>query len=163
MAVRVRVVAVLVGCSALLAACGDAAPGPGPSPGPTLSSSTGGRPSPTPGGQASATPTEEGTVDPDVRPIVDAATADLTGRAVTATGPVRVILARTETFPDAALGCPRPGEDYAQGPVEGYRVLLGRGERAWLYTAGPDGVPHLCPSQEKDGGREFVPPPGARR
>jgi hypothetical protein len=99
-------------------------------------------------------------VDPDLRPVVEAATDDLTARPGTGAEEVRVVLARRETFPDGALGCPRPGMSYTQALVEGYRVILRRGDRSWLYTAGSDGVPRLCHSGEKDGGTEFVPSPG---
>lgn len=98
----------------------------------------------------------------ELEQVVDAAVADLESRPGAGTGPVRVVLAREETFPDGAVGCPEPGRMYTQALVEGYRVVLARGERAWLYTAGEDGVPRLCPSGEKDDGREFVPPPGKR-
>lgn len=98
----------------------------------------------------------------ELEPVVEAAIADLESRPDTGTGPVRVVLARSETFPDAAVGCPEPGKTYAQALVEGYRVVLARGDRAWLYTAAEDGVPRMCPSGEKDGGRDVVPPPGKR-
>ena len=101
-------------------------------------------------------------MSPGLEPVVEAAVADLELRPVTGTAPVRVVLARKETFPDGAIGCPEPGKMYTQALVEGYRVVLARGERAWLYTAGEDGVPRLCASGEKDGGRDFVPPPGKR-
>ncbi len=101
-------------------------------------------------------------MSPELEPVVEAAVADLESRPVTGSGPVTVVLARRETFPDGALGCPEPGKMYTQALVEGYRVVLARGDRAWLYTAGQDGVPGLCASGEKDGGRDFVPPPGKR-
>lgn len=91
-------------------------------------------------------------MEPEAQPVADAAVADLESRTGSGDEPVRVILARRETFPDGAIGCPQPGMSYTQALVEGYRVVLGRGDREWLYTAGPDGVPHLCPSGEDDGG-----------
>lgn len=100
-------------------------------------------------------------MEPDVALVTDAAIADLTSRRpAPGEGVVRVVLARRETFPDGALGCPKPDMVYTQALVDGYRVILARGDRSWLYTAGADGVPRLCASGEKDGGRDFVPPPG---
>ncbi|MFH5823783.1 hypothetical protein [Georgenia sp. AZ-5] len=82
--------------------------------------------------------------------VAEAAVADLTARLGSGDAPVRVVLAQRETFPDGSLGCPRPGHLYTQALVDGYRVVLARGDREWLYTAGPDGVPHLC--ERDDGG-----------
>jgi hypothetical protein len=99
-------------------------------------------------------------MSPELQDVVDAAVADLEGRLPSGDEPIRVIVAREETFPNGALGCPKPDEMYTQALVDGSRVLLARGDRAWLYTAGEDGVPRLCASDDKDGGTEFVPPPG---
>jgi hypothetical protein len=38
--------------------------------------------------------------------------------------------------------------------------VLGHDDRVYVYHAGADGEPFLCPSDEKDGGYEFLPPPG---
>ena len=146
---RIRWAAAVACGTALLAGCGeDGAPGAGP---PT-----------TPATPSYTSPTEGSSVDPELQPVVDAAVDDLTSRPLTGAEPVRVVLARRETFPNGAIGCPKPGMVYTQALVDGYRVVLARGDRAWLYTAGEDGVPHLCASGEKDGGRDFVPPPGKR-
>lgn len=155
---RVRAVAVVLAGTALLAGCGEDGSGSG-TPGTTSAPLSA---SPTASGAASY-PTEGGSsVSPELEPVVEAAVADLESRPGTGTGPVRVVLARPETFPDGAVGCPEPGKMYTQALVEGYRVVLARGDRSWLYTAAEDGVPRLCASGEKDGGRDFVPPPGKR-
>ena len=150
---------VLVVCAAVLAGCGGQGTGAGVGAGV-------GEPSPSAAPTASATtsyPSDGGSsVAPELEPVVEAAVADLESRPGTGSGPVRVVLARQETFPNGAIGCPQPGRMYTQALVEGYRVVLARGDRAWLYTAGADGVPQLCASEEKDGGRDFVPPPGKR-
>lgn len=97
--------------------------------------------------------------DGDLQDVVAAARQDL-GDRIGAGGEFEVVVARRETFPNGALGCPREGEMYTQALVDGYRVVLGRDDRVWLYTAGRDGVPQLCPSEAEDGGHDFVPPPG---
>jgi hypothetical protein len=73
---------------------------------------------------------------------------------------IEVLKAERVTWPDAAMGCPEPGQLYAQVLVEGYRVVLSHDSRVWAYHAGSDGQPFLCPSDESDGGHDFVPPPG---
>lgn len=98
-------------------------------------------------------------MDAPLQAVVDLAIADLDGRLPPSSDPVRVLVARPETFPDTAIGCPSGGSSVAGGPVEGHRVVLRRGERVWLYTAGVDGRPHLCPSGDVDGGHDFVPAP----
>jgi hypothetical protein len=112
-----------------------------------------------PGSPSRSEPSGGSQVTPEVRVVVEAAIEDLRHRAFTGRQPIRVIIARPETFPNGALGCPKPGMTYTQGLVEGFRVILGQGDRAWIYTAGTDGVPQLCESGEKDGGQKFVPRP----
>ena len=136
---RVRAYAAAVAsCVALVAGCGEQGPG-------ASAPASDGPPSPS-SATAASSPTEGSTVDPQLQPVVDAAIADLRSRPDTGSGPVRVVLAREETFPDGALGCPQPGMSYSQALVDGYRVVLARGDREWLYTAGPDRVPRLCES-----------------
>lgn len=131
------------------------------------------QPSATTAGDTSASPSagSGATTSPGKPDASSAPTADLLDRVVEEArvdlearlgpgDPIEVVAAKAETFPNGALGCPKEGKSYTQALVEGYRVTLGRGERVWLYTAGPDGKPRLCPSDEKDAGREFVPPPG---
>lgn len=90
--------------------------------------------------------------------LAAAAIADLETRPLTGTDPVEVVRVRHETFRTDPPGCPGLMGDDDQG-VPGTRIILRRGDRAWLYVA-PDGSPpRLCPSEEKDGGRGFVPPP----
>jgi len=88
-------------------------------------------------------------VDPVLQRVVDAAVADLERRPETGAGTVEVALARRETFPDSSLGCPQPGMFYTQALVDGFRVVLVRDGRRWLYTAGRSGVPRLCESGGK--------------
>lgn len=99
-------------------------------------------------------------MSPQLEPVVTAAIADLETRTGVSDPPIEVLVARAETFPDGAIGCPRDGEVATQGQVDGFRVLLHRDGRVWLYTAADDGQPRLCESEQKDGGYDFVPPPG---
>lgn len=139
-----RLLAAAACAGALLAGCGG---GGGPSPSATTAPS----PAPT---SASPTPgpTQGSTMPPEPAAVADAAVADLANRLGASSEAITVVLAQRETFPDGALGCPQPGHVYTQALVDGYRVVLAHGDREWLYTAGTDGVPHLCPSGEQDGG-----------
>lgn len=133
-----------------------ATPGPGPST-PDTPLPTAVLPSP---GVLTPRPTEGASMDPDLQAVVQAAIADLQGRVSSGDATVEVLVARPETFPDGSLGCPVDGAMVSQALVEGYRVVLRRADRVWLYTAPVDGEPQLCPSDDKDGGHGFVPPPG---
>jgi hypothetical protein len=92
--------------------------------------------------------------------LVDDAVADLSTRLEAAPATIQVIRAERVTWPDGSLGCPRPGETYPEGAVDGYQVVLAYTARVYLYHAGSDGPIFLCPSDDKDGGHEFTPPPG---
>jgi hypothetical protein len=111
------------------------------------------------------TPTSEGETttmppsDPEL-PIVEPAVTDLAGRLGVEPSEIEVVMAERVTWPDGSLGCPEPGVSYTQALVEGSKVVLGHAERVYLYHAGTDDQPFLCPSEEKDGGHDFVPPPG---
>jgi hypothetical protein len=92
--------------------------------------------------------------------VVEAARADLAQRNGVALEAVSVVRAREVDWPDSALGCPEEGMAYTQAVVSGYQVILQIDGRVFDYHAGSDGEVFLCPSEERDGGYEFVPPPG---
>ena len=93
-------------------------------------------------------------------PIVALARADLARRLGVEPDELEVISAEEITWPDGSLGCPEPGMSYTQALVDGSKVVLGHEDRVYVYHAGDDGQPFLCPSDDKDGGHEMVPPPG---
>ncbi len=93
-------------------------------------------------------------------PTVAPARADLARRLGVEPDDLVVISAEEVTWPDGSLGCPEPGLSYTQALVDGSKVVLGHDDRVYVYHAGDDGQPFLCPSDDKDGGHEFVPPPG---
>jgi hypothetical protein len=92
--------------------------------------------------------------------VVEAARADLAQRNGVPLEQVSVVRAREVDWPDTALGCPEEGMAYSQVVTPGYQVLLQVEERVFDYHAGSDGEVFLCPSGERDGGYDFVPPPG---
>lgn len=107
----------------------------------------------------SSTTTE--TVLPAEQELVDNAVADLAERLGIGREEVALVQVESITWPDAALGCPEEDQMYAQVITEGHRIVLGHDERIYVYHAGGDQPPFLCPSEERDGGFDFVPPPGA--
>jgi len=100
------------------------------------------------------------TTEPGQLPIVAPARVDLAERLGVEPEEIEVVTAERVTWPDGSLGCPEPGMSYTQALVEGSRVVLGHDDRVYVYHAGNDDQPFLCPSEDKDGGHDFVPPPG---
>jgi hypothetical protein len=107
-------------------------------------------------------PTEPSIDDPDLAATVDLAAAELATRLRIDQATIELVDAQEVTWPDTSLGCPQAGEMYAQMLVAGSKVILGINGRTriYVYHAGADGQPFLCPSSEPDGGHDFVPPPG---
>lgn len=93
-------------------------------------------------------------------PAVRAAIRDLATRLDIPEGDIEVVEVREVQWPDGSLGCPEEGKMYTQALVDGTQAILGADGRIYDYHAGDDDVPFLCPSDEKDGGYDFVPPPG---
>lgn len=140
-----------------LAACGS--PEDSGATSPTVDSST---------TLAEIPPTTGGTVpdvpssNPDNAPdqVVTKALLDLESRINVDPDDVTIVIAEQKTWNDGSLGCPEPGMVYTQALVDGSRVLLEVDGRLYAYHAGADGEPFLCESDDKDGGYDFLPPPG---
>lgn len=60
---------------------------------------------------------------------------DLAKRLKLAKTEVKVGFVRPTTWPDASLGCPRPGEVYAQVLTEGFLIELEAGGKTYAYHA----------------------------
>lgn len=151
MSMSARFVFIVVGL--LLASCGVAGDDTGTDE--TTSTSTSG---PTTSSTIDTTPTSENEMYHEE--IVQEAIGDLATRLDVAEEDIEVVEVKDVQWPDGALGCPEEGKMYTQAVVDGTQVLLGADERIYDYHVGSDGAPFLCPSDEKDGGYEFLPPPG---
>ncbi|MGH8945037.1 MAG: hypothetical protein ACRDVL_02680 [Acidimicrobiia bacterium] len=93
--------------------------------------------------------------------LVDQARADLAAHLSVPETDIELISIEAVTWRDGSLGCPEPGKFYTQALVEGHRIVLGYQERVYLYHSGDVRDPFLCSNPDsKDGGYEFVPPPG---
>lgn len=107
---------------------------------------------------SSTTTLEESVLDE--AKLIEAATRDLSRRLLTAEENIEVVEVRFVEWPDGSIGCPEEGVLYTQALVEGAQVLLRFDDKVYDYHAGSDGQVFLCPSEDKDGGYDFVPPPG---
>ena len=68
-------------------------------------------------------------------PQLVAARRDLASRLGVTERDVQFVAAESKTFPDASLGCPEPGMQYAQAQVPGWVLTFRRGERVFTYHA----------------------------
>lgn len=106
---------------------------------------------PTPSASSSRPPFETTTPGPiapsgipaDVTPQRwDAIVADLAHRGVE--GTPELVSAEAVTWPNGALGCPKPGMAYTQAMVEGARVVVSVEGVAYDYRFGRGASPVLC-------------------
>ncbi len=74
----------------------------------------------------------------------DPVVADAAIRLAVDRSQVRIVLARAETFPDGALGCPRPDEMYTQAVVEGYHVIVEANGTQLDYRGNERGQFRIC-------------------
>lgn len=108
---------------------------------------------------ATTTSTVDETVTTNMPDVVELAIADLAERLEVDPESISTVKLEAKTWSDGSLGCPQPGMSYTQALVDGWQVLLQHQDRMFDYHAG-SGDPFLCASADKDGGYEFVPPPG---
>lgn len=117
----------------LLAACGQPA-----EPGDTTTSTT--------SADVTTVPSEPTTTAPPARPespdsalsdaVLDAMVADAAEQTGVDPGSVEVISITEETFDDASLGCPEPGQAYAQVITPGHIVTVEAGDEELEYRVG---------------------------
>ncbi len=115
---------VLAAASLLLAACGPAAtPSQDESP---LSTPTASEPAPTAG---------EPTVPPEAAEVTQVK-QDLAQRLNVAVDQIRVVSVRAVDWPDASLGCPKPGMSYADVVTPGFEIILEANGQEYAYHTG---------------------------
>jgi len=103
----------------------------------------------------------------DLRRLITQAREDLARRVAVAVDRIEVLEAAAVVWPDAGLGCPRPGMRYKQVPVDGACIRLRAAARVYEYHSGGGRGPFLCehpPAEHRDGppGRDPVPPSAPR-
>lgn len=79
--------------------------------------------------------------------LVASAKQDLARRLAVDPGTIEVVEARAVVWPNAALGCPRPGLEYLQVQQEGALVRLRVLERTFSYHSGGGRAPFLCENE----------------
>lgn len=104
-------------------------------------------------------PTQEDSL-PTESDQVSAAIADLARHLQIEPQAIELVEVRDVQWADGSLGCPQDGEVYTQAIIDGSQVMLQVDGRVYDYRADATGNVRLCPSDEKDGGYDFVPPPG---
>jgi hypothetical protein len=83
-------------------------------------------------------------LDPAVAGLVEQARADLARRHSVSAEAVALVDVRGVVWPDAGLGCPRPGVQYPQVPVDGFLIRLTLEGRVYHYHQGRARPPFLC-------------------
>jgi hypothetical protein len=87
---------------------------------------------------------ERGVIDPGLAPFVRRATDDLAGRLGVDAAEIELLTAVLVSWPDASLGCPQPGFEYAQVLTDGSVIELGVDDRVYRYHSGGTRTPFLC-------------------
>ncbi|HWH27944.1 MAG TPA: hypothetical protein VNU26_03105 [Mycobacteriales bacterium] len=75
---------------------------------------------------------------------VEHARADLADRFGYPPGELEVALLERRQWPDAHLGCPPTGATRGPGPVDGYLLVLQRGDLRFRYHGADGELPRLC-------------------
>lgn len=81
-----------------------------------------------------------------VNKFVDLAKNDLVKILSIDSAQIEVVETQEIIWPDAALGCPKPGVFYTQGTVPGYRIHLSVAGAEYIYHTDLNGRVLQCPS-----------------
>jgi len=81
---------------------------------------------------------------PAVQNWIDQAKEDLAQRQAVSTAEIDLVSYESKVWSDAGLGCPQPGMNYAQVPVEGYLITLGVDDLSYNYHGDGINPPFLC-------------------
>ena len=91
---------------------------------------------------------ERGDIDEGLRPFIDQATEIWPARLAIDPADIEALSAVLVTWPDASLGCPQPGMQYAQVLTDGSIIELGVGAGddmvVYRYHTGGSQRPFLC-------------------
>lgn len=72
-------------------------------------------------------------IDPVAGELVALARRRLADELELSTRSIELLDLRAVTWADSSLGCPQEGQDYVAAEIDGYRILLGVGEREYAY------------------------------
>ncbi|MBN1369699.1 MAG: hypothetical protein JW954_05640 [Dehalococcoidaceae bacterium] len=76
--------------------------------------------------------------------LISLAKQDLSVRLQISIGTIELLEARSVTWPDASIGCPLPGMQYKQVPVDGALIRLVAGGQVYEYHSGGSRGLFLC-------------------
>jgi hypothetical protein len=85
-----------------------------------------------------------GEIDPGLQPYIDIAVGDLAQRLSVEAANITVSSATLVVWPDSSLGCPAPGQQYAQVTTDGAIIVLLADDTEYSYHAGGSRAPFLC-------------------
>ena len=82
---------------------------------------------------------------PPVEKFVALSKTDLASRMGIEAEKITLVKTAEKLWLNAALGCPRPGQFYAQGRVPGFQIWLEVEGREYIYNTDFNGTVILCP------------------
>lgn len=91
--------------------------------------------------------------------LIDHAVTDLAGRLSIDPAEIRVVETRSVVWPDASLGCPRPGMVYPQVQTDGVLIRLEADGVTYSYHGGGGRSPFLCENALRAVPDALTPPP----
>lgn len=77
--------------------------------------------------------------------LIDKAKKDLARRLSISTDEIVLLQAKSVSWPDASLDCPRPGQFYPTGRVPGFQIWLALERTEYIYNMDFNGTAILCP------------------
>ena len=84
-------------------------------------------------------------IDPDVsEELLDSIRVDAANRGKSVPSAVRIITAKHADWPDGAMGCPEPGQEYTHAPTSGYHIIASVGVQKFDYRATKGGRFRFC-------------------
>jgi hypothetical protein len=86
-----------------------------------------------PSAQGTPSVPDAATPTPQVDQLIQLARRDLAGRLGVDPQAIRVVSADPRQWSSTALGCPEPGNVYAQVITPGYRIVLGHAGKEYVY------------------------------
>ncbi len=95
--------------------------------------------------------------DPVLQSLVEKARNDLAKRLSVAAADIEITGASRVDWPDASLGCPKPGVMYIQVVTPGFQIMLETGGKQYLYHTDDRERVVFCPSLRP--GEETLPSP----
>ena len=81
------------------------------------------------GGLLAGCASQRAPIEPERPDVIGRAAQSVAERYGENPDELEILRAEEVTWPSAALGCPRPGQLYAQGTVEGFRIIFGSADR----------------------------------